>query len=526
MAGEPLLPPPPPNTGGGGGGGGGTTPPAAAATVNYIVARIQQPDPKAMLAMFPYRELDKIEGRPDYNSLVAMREQSVRNASKVESKFGGGKKGHVGMVLKPRIYDNLDGTVPWNVPKSRGLRPIRPPGVSDEEWQAIQLEFVDDEENIRKAKCMQTLIRNQMVEALVRDCLEELRDPYTEFDERTIHEMFDHLFEEYGELGITERENTMNLFRSGPDWTKSIDTLYARQQKCMTIMEDSFTPISENDMVQQLVDHVAKSGIVTKARQKWERHIKANPADRNWKFAKLWFRREFKDVRRAEQDVSIDGAVMQAQLRQSQRDILKKEVLEEITPALDRIASSAACNQSDREMIAAMTADNVTVTSKLNAIMADNARLKATVESMKNSQSAGANDAVMAENVRMKAEVQRMKATIEDMEIEAMEKEMAMSTGGTKTDPEPSSTAGKSPMEGLPMELNSRGVLCPVRYGRERDGQMKYMDKIFFLDRQYCTTCQRDVWHLPRYCPGAQEGKKRRADAASNDNDGGKRGRA
>ena len=85
-------------------------------------------------------------------------------------------------------------------------------------------------------------------------------------------------------------------------------------------MEDTATPISENEMVQQLVDHVAKSGIVMKARQKWEKHIKANPADRNWKFAKKWFRDAMKEVRRAEQDVSVEGTVMQAQMRQTQKE--------------------------------------------------------------------------------------------------------------------------------------------------------------------------------------------------------------
>ena len=95
--------------------------------MNYIVTNIRRPDPKEMLTVFPHREIDKIEGRPDYKSLVAMREQSVRDAQKVKSKFGGGKKGHIGMVSKPRIYNALDGVIPWKVPKSRGLMPIRPP---------------------------------------------------------------------------------------------------------------------------------------------------------------------------------------------------------------------------------------------------------------------------------------------------------------------------------------------------------------------------------------------------------------
>jgi len=58
-----------------------------------------------------------------------------------------------------------------------------------------------------------------------------------------------------------------------------------------------------------------------------------------------------------------------------------------------------------------------------------------------------------------------------------------------------------STADGLPMEMNSQGTPCPVRYGRERNGQMILTDKIFFADKQYCKTCEREVWHLPRFCP-------------------------
>ena len=121
------------------------------------------------------------------------------------------------MALKPRVYESLDGTVPWTVPKSSGLMPLRPPGVSDEEWQQIQMEFVDTEENVLKAEQMEILLRNQIVEGLEPDFIEELKDSYKEYDERSIQEIFEHLFDEFGELDITEQKEMMETFRSGPD---------------------------------------------------------------------------------------------------------------------------------------------------------------------------------------------------------------------------------------------------------------------------------------------------------------------
>ena len=172
-----------------------------------------------------------------------------------------------------------------------------------------------------------------------------------------------------------------------------------------------------------------------------------------------------KEVRRAEQDVAMEGAVMQAQLRQSQKEELKREVLDEILPALTRIHDAATGNKDDREMIASMTADNVTMTAKMEAIMAENARM-------------------MAETKRMKTR------------LEAMERNHKTDTTHIKTEPRESKT-----------ELNSSGEECQVKKGT---GRMKKF--WFFKDQQYCANCKKMTYHLPSHCPELPERKKRKAD--------------
>ena len=71
-------------------------------------------------------------------------------------------------------------------------------------------------------------------------------------------------------------------------------------------MEDSETPISDAQMVDQLVIHMARGQILTKARQKWERNLKETPDQNNWKDTKKWFRRELQDVTEAEEDTGME----------------------------------------------------------------------------------------------------------------------------------------------------------------------------------------------------------------------------
>ena len=116
-------------------------------------------------------------------------------------------------------------------------------------------------------------------------------------------------------------------------------------------------------------------------------------------------------------------------------------------------------------MIAAMTADNATVTSKL--------------------------DSIMAENARMRAEAKSMKST-----MEAMKKRQNTSATAVKGETGKTETA-----------LNSSGEHCPIEPGH---GPLaKYW---FFQDKQYCANCKKMVKHQPIYCPELPERKKRKAE--------------
>ena len=98
-----------------GGGDGNDTTAAAAASASafdHLIPHIRVPKEKDFIELFQYKELDKILGQPTYEKLLWLRKQLTRNATKVDSPFGGGKTGHAGMVLKPVIFDKKEGTQP------------------------------------------------------------------------------------------------------------------------------------------------------------------------------------------------------------------------------------------------------------------------------------------------------------------------------------------------------------------------------------------------------------------------------
>ena len=64
---------------------------AAASAYDVIMPKIRQPNEKDIIAKFQFKDLDVIEGEPNYGSITRAHKQTIKNALKVKSIFGGGR---------------------------------------------------------------------------------------------------------------------------------------------------------------------------------------------------------------------------------------------------------------------------------------------------------------------------------------------------------------------------------------------------------------------------------------------------
>ena len=481
---------------------------ATASAFDTMIPHIRVAKEKDLIELFQYKELDKIVGRPNYKKLVWLRKQLTRNATKVESPFGGGKTGHAGMVLKPIIFEKKENTEPWHVPESQGPCPIYPAGATEEQKRVIFVKFTVTEAGIIKAKKMKTLLTNQLVGSVEEDFLMELKDPLMEFDNRPITELLDHLFKNHGELGLQEQEETMEKFNSPPDWNKEIDTYYFRQQECQETMEDTDIPLSDAMMVHTLVAHVAKSAIVPKARQKWASHIKKHPEDNNWKQSKIWFRQKIKEVRQAEKDVGTEGGsafqVMASKTRESIKEEISEELMEKISPALENMAMAATARSNNVDRNEAALND---MSSKMDALISQNQKLNSEVERLKSKEGGDKRVKYEEEEDESKAGAARDRKTASEVKTELARLGAEIARLKQKTTTKTPCTEHSSTAEGESQtEMNSLGIHCPVEHGVGR-----FSKYIFFVDKQYCAVCKKETFHLPRHCPEIPKERKRKA---------------
>ena len=79
---------------------------------------------------FTFRELTRIPGEPNLETLLTLRAQIKANAFSVHSSLGGVKHGHLGLVVTDTVYASISNTVPY-------IRPSVPAltiGISDSQY--------------------------------------------------------------------------------------------------------------------------------------------------------------------------------------------------------------------------------------------------------------------------------------------------------------------------------------------------------------------------------------------------------
>ena len=93
------------------------------------------PTPRELIDSFP-EVPQPINGTPTYNTLKQLRQTIKTNAASVDTIFGGGLNGHLGLVVPPNVY-NLIVPPPnanvnaWTDPVHPGLVPAYPPNATD-----------------------------------------------------------------------------------------------------------------------------------------------------------------------------------------------------------------------------------------------------------------------------------------------------------------------------------------------------------------------------------------------------------
>ena len=120
-------------------------------------------------------------------------------------------------------------------------------------------------------------VKNQLLYAVEDKYLRELWDRYSEYDDKTVLGLLDHLFTNYAKLDDPVINRNMERFNESLDMDLLIDAYFSKQKECQENAEDSDIKITDEMMVQKLTTHMGMTGLIGSSNYKLKQQ---QPADK------------------------------------------------------------------------------------------------------------------------------------------------------------------------------------------------------------------------------------------------------
>lgn len=427
-----------------------------------VIPEVRETD---ITALFKFKTLTPISGRPTYESAQNCERELGRNALAIKVPFGGGRRGCLGLVYSNAKYQAEAGH-PWTVPASQGTYPTFATGASDQDKKRTISTFIQTEKGIETVKTVEELLKNMFLGCIDEDYVVELKDGLREYDGRTLHELLAHM-KKYGKMDDAVQCKIMDTFREAPDLDLPIDKYFAKQEDCQKLVADTDNPITEAGMVLQLTQHLGKYASLSKKTVRFKK--KPDPADRTWAKGKQYFREcieELEDVNKAvgiEPNLQANAAVTKTEQIE---DKVRSEMADQLNGSFNALASAAVAKSETIDSNAA------SIASLTNAI----AQLTTTNKNLTDQLAAA----------------------------------LALCARPTANAPAPTIPTAVTPPPGFPVEtpktlhiINTAGVACPAVLQR---------GNWTFVAGQHCSTCKMDnMKHIPAACFARPENAHKKA---------------
>ena len=127
---------------------------------------------------FAFPNLDPINGEPDADILIKLKNQLKANASSVPSNLGGGNHGHLGLVLTPQTYAMVS-NLPFVQPAHPGLLVIPPGTATGPMATVLREQHVENVRLFREVTGIEKALKQQILKAIEQQWLLAITDRHS-----------------------------------------------------------------------------------------------------------------------------------------------------------------------------------------------------------------------------------------------------------------------------------------------------------------------------------------------------------
>ena len=228
---------------------------------------------------FQYKELTKIHGEPNYDSIRRLHNQIKANAASVPSNLGGGQFGHMGLVLTQNQHGMIS-----NAPFIRPVHPgpcVIPPNSTQAQIQAIKDTHSDQLRVFNEVLGVESALRQQINEAVEESYLKRIKNRHTNAINIPVSEIFSqHLYPRYGEMDSFKLEDERTkVMQMTYDLAYPPDIVYETLEDLMDMATASGVPYTQHQAVDMALIIINRTNAFAKDMRDW---IDLPANQRNW----------------------------------------------------------------------------------------------------------------------------------------------------------------------------------------------------------------------------------------------------
>jgi hypothetical protein len=218
--------------------------------------------------VFPYPELTVIVGKPTNSDIQALKRQVYTNARSVTSPRGGGRHGHLAIVMTPAAY--------FVRAQAAFLVPVHPGGAPT---HAVAASAATIAENIRLFNQevtqhtlyyrVSTELTSQILRAVDNIYLRELEDPEFGYGDVSPHTMIQHLDDNYAVLTPEALEANRTALSDPWNPDEPIENLWTKMFEIQRIATAGAAEISDVAVITLTLAMFENSGLLGTTTQQW-----------------------------------------------------------------------------------------------------------------------------------------------------------------------------------------------------------------------------------------------------------------
>ena len=248
-------------------------------------------------------EILSIDGQPTDDDINKLTAQLTEALAAIPTGNGGGKHGHIGIVVNDTKYRVISGGTPFTIPTRPGAYPDN---VSDDDKTREKqvAEHKAEIEEYETYRACQAWARQTIVKAVDEEWLLELRDEDIGYQHKTPIELLDHLRDAGGDLNDLEIAELNTELMKPWDGVEAPVTMFTRADKYEKQLERHGIPKQPELRLSYSVATFKTSGQFDPAMREWEARA---GADKTFAKFRTFIQREY--TKQVKGNKSTAGAV-------------------------------------------------------------------------------------------------------------------------------------------------------------------------------------------------------------------------